>query len=187
MLFLCSPQYTGLSPPFSVVATLLQSCYETKSPNPQQCSLILAWLASLAQGLLDFPKMSTVSRSLGAVAHNTGCAVGCGLLAFSTQRCSHRQMLVSPSGQEFNCWSQYRHKGHKTRTRLHQFPWNPSHHGSWFMVLISLLRQQAVAFLFFSEQSTPQSFFLLLILSLPPSWKPHFFGKSQKGERTDTK
>lgn len=41
-LFLYSPQPTGLSPPFSVMATLHQSCYETTVPNTRELSLILA-------------------------------------------------------------------------------------------------------------------------------------------------
>lgn len=86
MLFLYSPQATRLSPPFSVVATLHQSCYETMGPKPPELSLILACGIPLAQGLLGIsPKrVPTVSRSLGAAAHHTGSGGEYGLLGFST-------------------------------------------------------------------------------------------------------
>ena len=186
MLFLHVPHPTGLLPPFGVIATLHQPHCKTKGSRTPQLSLLLAWVASLAQSWLSIPLRSCPvwGEPWCAIAHQR--TVGWGMVSPSSRLgdgvfCRTRaqpMILIQTQGTE-------NRRSCTLAPRFYKiFPIVISDWQCYFLV-----ERGECSFPVFSELRTPQTFLLLPLL-------PHlhhspqrslFFGKPQKRSRADIK
>lgn len=173
MFFLHSPQPTGLSPPFTGVATLHQSCCETKGLHTPQLSLLLAWAVSLAQGVLVF------------LLEDAHCVqIPDSLLLTTETVCGWSSLLAAPHGaaQVDKGWCGLQDKDFINDPNIAtrgMKPWFPS----LFLILDADFRLQlSCSFWATSFQTFSLCHYFPHIHCSP--WRPLFFTKPQKGTGT---